>query len=561
MATKATHRSATNRLDNYPRIILSMAVLGVFLLGNTSRSFGKEPEVGIDAIAFDQYEVVTGTVKRQTVLTGFVLGSAMANIVTVDIEESRERRLRIYAFNDGAWPQSLSTTLSRDVLFVDIANIGGCDRLVTYEPGSLNCFDLETGTERALLSVSSSFDPPRKGEVPHVDITRDVNGDGRDDFVVPDTDGFWVIVQLNDGAFADPAKIGPATDLSRILGADGYRYDPWSVSRIFEVDIDQDGRNDLVFWNQDHFEAHVPDDRGLFITTPKQFTTTVKFDSDRLDTLITGGMTGTVLHSLSDMNSDGIADLVVSSLTGKKTSRKQSAYRVHHGVPSADGGTTFAPKAATVFQTNDSVQLGMDLDDFDGDGESDVMITTIPVRFLEGSLWKELKGAMGDDVLITQEFYLGKRGRFSNQPDTARVMGLDGAPSHREPGWIPLSLVLHGATHQSRTANSRWPRAFNPNLMIGDVTGDGRADLISENTFRDLPVMVGVPGPNLFAARPQSVNVVIPHDREYSWLVDLNQDGKQDVVMHHPFTKRDIHGGRIQPPGTEPHRIVMLIAR
>ena len=51
-------------------------------------------------------------------------------------------------------------------------------------------------------------------------------------------------------------------------------------------------------------------------------------------------------------------------------------------------------------------------------------------------------------------------------------------------------------------------------------------------------------------------------NEEYTWLhfrVDLNKDGKQDVLMHHPFTLRDAHGARTRrlPPGTEPHRVTM----
>ena len=35
---------------------------------------------------------------------------------------------------------------------------------------------------------------------------------------------------------------------------------------------------------------------------------------------------------------------------------------------------------------------------------------------------------------------------------------------------------------------------------------------------------------------------------EYTWLVDLNKDGVQDILMHHPST-------------TELNRVTMLIAR
>ena len=202
----------------------------------------------------------------------------------VNIDENDEGSLRIYAFEGGTWVSRLEATLGPEVLFVDVANIGGRDRLVTYEPGRLNWFDLESATERALVAVSSNFNPPRRGEIPHVDVTRNLNGDGRDDLVVPDVDGFWVFIQGSDGAFADPVNLGPSTRKGMTGGADGYRlsfadaprglYNPWELGlvrvaeraqgRIHETDYDRDGRSDLVFWNEDHFDVHHQDELGLF---------------------------------------------------------------------------------------------------------------------------------------------------------------------------------------------------------------------------------------------------------------------------------------------------------
>ena len=412
-----------------------------------------------------------------------------------------------------------------------------------------------------MVAVTSNFKPPRKDEVPHVDVTRDVNADGRDDLVVPNSDGFYVFIQLSDGAFAEKVKIGPPTEMERILGADGYRYDPWSQSRIYEVDYDRDGRTDLVFWDEDHFKVHLQDEGGVFASKARTFTTDVAFDSDRLSSLITADMTGKVLHSLADLNGDGVADLVVFKLSGKDISNKHSRYEVHFGASTPDGGIAFSRDVDMSFQSDESIQLGMDRHDFNRDGQVDLMITTIHTECLKGSLWKSIKGFMGDDIGLGLEFCQMEEGRYPDTPNTTRSIALDGVPSHREPGWVPLGVVLRGATHERRKTQKGYPRAFNATLCIGDVTGDGRSDLLIADHPRIMVVFVGVPGPEIFARQAQRVAVALPNDEEYTRLVDLNNDGVQDILMHHPFTLRDAHGAPKLPPGTEPHRVTMLIAR
>ena len=563
MTLTAKPSSATDRTRHYRRSLFSMLVLGACLSG----CMGESPIPAISGtpaaaeFTFEQYEVVTGSAKRQTVLTGFLLGGPMAELAVVNIDENDDRRLRIYAFGDGTWAPRLDAMLRPEVVFVDVANIGGRDRLVTYERGSLNWFDPESATERALVAVPSNFNPPRRGEIPHVDVTRDVNDDDRDDLVVPDFDGFWVFIQMEGGEFAEPVKLGPSTKMERIYGADGYRYNPWSQSRVHEMDYNHDGRSDLVFWNEDHFEVYTQDERGLFAPVAETFTTDVAFGSDDLSSLASGDMTGRVLHSLADLNGDGVGDLVVNSLEGRRISSKHSTYEVYFGARASDGGTAFASEVGTTFRSEGSIQLGMDRHDFDRDGQVGLMLTTIEVKFLESSLWKRIKGFMGDDIWLDLEFYRMEGGLYPDKPNATRRIALDGAPSHREPGWVPLDIVLRGGTHESRNTQKSYLRAFNMILLIGDVTGDGRSDLLIESTHEQLRVFVGVRGPDLFARRPQEVAVALPNDEEYAWLVDLNNDGKQDILMHHPFTLRDAHGAPRRRPGTEPHRVTMLIAR
>ncbi len=611
-------------------VAVVVVAVAVFLMGGHSHaSPGRGAQDGASmsqaaaqpvGYAFDRHEIDIGPAVRQTVLTGFLLGGEVADLAVVKVEEDGGRRLRIFAFEGGSveevglgmadspsspdgmgtWALRMDTRLHPAVTFVDVARIDGRDHLITGEPGRVNAWDPDSGTEHELVSVvnataatnvkpvATGFRAPHEGEVPHVDVTRDANGDGRIDLVVPGDSGFQVYVQLEGGTFADPIEVGPPPNFDPILGADGYRFDPWSVSRIHGFDGNGDGRVDLVSWNGNHFEVHVQDEQGLFDPDPLTFTTDVRFDTDDVTSLADEEMTCRALHSFGDLNGDGIADMVVYVLKGARIKDKQSAYDVYYGafgVDGADGSDgaletggdgsdargpdtrgpgsliQFASSPDVSIQTENQVQLAMERRDLDGDGEGDLVVTSIENKYLEGSLFKRIKGFMGDDVWLNLDFYHVQGSRIPVRATATRRIQLDGAPSPREPGWVPLAVVLQGGKHARRRDREQYARSFNKNLFIGDVTGNGRADLLIEWTHRELHVYEGALGPGLFADEPQKVSIELPNDEEFAWMTDLNRDGRQDIVMHHPFTKRDAHGAPMELPGTESQRVILLIAR
>ena len=525
-------------------------MLGVLLWGGMTSAFAQ--------VSLERHEIVTGSAPRQTMLTGFLLGGPVADLAVVTVDGEGEGHVRIYGFDGSSWAPRVEAGLRPEVSFVDVANIDGRDRLIVYEPGRLGALDAESATEHAMVAVTSSFDPRREGPIPHVDITRDVNGDGRDDLVVPVADGFRVFVQTTDGAFAEPVTVGPPAELARIYGADGYRYDPWSQSRVHAIDYDGDSRADLAFWNGDHFELHRQDARGLFSPDTETFPTQVPFESDGLSWLAMGDMRGRVLESLSDVNGDGVADMVIVSLQGRSLAGRRSAVDVHFGTRPPDGGVAFSRLPDTTIRT-DAIQIGMDRHDIDRDGQLDMMLTTIAAPFLRGTLYRRFRGFMGGEIHLRLELFRMTNGRYRDEPDATRRINLQYPGAHRGPGWVPLDKALRGGTHERRLAETTHPRAFNTIVLLGDVTGDGRADLVvgrdrgeppgpRRHADDSLQVFVGESGPGLFFRQPHELAVPLPEDEEYVWLTDLDGDGRQDIVMHHQST-------------TEPHRVTVLLAR
>ncbi len=562
MALAETTSSTDGRTRHDRRGPLSIGVLVLCLWGCMTSPGMTTAGAELTDDLFEQYEVVTGPAKRQTVLSGFFLGGATAELAVVHIDENDERRLLMYGFDDGAWVSVLEAKLRPEVLFVDVAGIDGRDRLISYERGRLSWFDPDSATERPLVEVAVDYRATDRGEIPHVDITRDINHDGRDDLLVPDVDGFWISTQSSDGSFTDAVKLGPpepfvqslvgGLDVGEAGGDDSRTYGdvgitaqtiPVYLSRVHEMDYDRNGRSDLVFWNEDHFEVHLQDERGTFDPVAESFTTAVPFDSDGAysrafefsDQGVFSILFGigkkterTVLHSFRDVNGDGVADLVTLRLAGRTIAKQRSVYEVHFGAPTPDG-TVFARDVGTAIQPKGRAG-GMQpwgyasqwFEDLDGDGQVDMMFRDVGVGI--GGMFRAL---VGNSVPIDLELYRAEDGVYPDRPTTKRKI-------RRFAPFAGLGNV------------------FFPAVLMGDVNGDGRADLLVGEGPELLHVFLGEPGPGLLARRPQKVAVALPYDERKTRLVDLNKDGKEDLLIHHTPTDR-------APSG--PHRVTTLIAR
>ena len=531
--------------------LFSTLVFGVLLSG-CSGSLNKDA-APIQHIAakptFEQHEVGTGTSKHQTVLTGFLLGGPIAEVAVVNIDENDNPHLCIYTFSDGRWKIRFDTMLRPEVLFVDVANIGGRDRLITYEHGRLNWFNPDTAGEPALVEVTTNYNAADEVGIPHVDITHDVNGDTRDDLIVPDINGFWIATQLRNGSFTDPIKLGPPDPFLDEIALDDTRSyrevgitsltSLWYLSRVHQMDYDQDGRSDLVFWNTDHFDVHRQDPNGMFSPVAETFTIDIPFDTDgaysiafafsgeNMFSLMFGFRKNTkltVLHTFQDMNGDGVADMVIHALEGRSLGKQRSRYEVHFGTSTPEG-TVFAPDVSITIQPRGTAgglqpwgYSAQWLQDFDGDGKTDILFTDVQTGLIGMS-----RAMLGNSISIDLVFYRMEDGTYPDKPTTTRKI---------RPAFDPFDKT----------------RGFFPATLLGDVNGDGRSDLLVGKNWKALHVFLGVPGQELLAQTPQKVAVAMPNNEQNLRLVDLNKDNKQDLLVYHPST-------------TEPHQVTLLIAQ
>ena len=497
-------------------------------------------------VAFDRYEVVTG-LERETVLTGDFLPDPLANVAAVGTDENGERRLRIFALADGAWKVAVEAPLQPGTLFVDAVAFDGHHRLLTYANGRLNWFDPGSGTERLLVPIEIRFRVSGDGGVPVIDIARDLNGNGLDDLLIPDAEGFWISTQAIDGTFAEPVLIGPpepylgtvALAEARTYGETGINPTTihWYLSRVHQADYNRDGYRDLLFWNEDHFDVYFQNEHRQFNPVAQAFTTDVPFDVDGTYALMfvyndentLRFMLGlrkktqlTMLHALRDMNGDGIADLITLSLEGRSLMNHRGTYQVHFGA-ATPGGTTFARKASATIKPHGragalqaSGYSSLLMQDFDGDGQTDVLFRDVAI-----GIFGMVRAMAGKSVALDVEFYRMEDGTFPRQPTAKRRI---------RPRLYPIGTGV-----------------FFPPVLIGDLHGDGRMDLVTGKGREELHVYAGIDAPGAFARAPQTLSIALPDDERHARLVDLNKDAKQDILVYNNTTT--------------PHRLTTLISR
>ncbi len=330
----------------------------------------------------------------------------------------------------------------------------------------------------------------------------DFDGDGKSDLALVNTNSSTVSVFRNTssgaGSINYAAKIDFATGIT-----------PLSVSI---GDLDGDGRSDLVTANANSNTVSV------FLNTSSGVGS-ISFAS-RAD--FTAGA-GSQFVTIGDFDADGKVDLAVAN-------RDVNTVSVIRNTSSGAGNINFAPKIDfTTGATPQSISIG----DFDGDGKTDLAVANANTPNTVSVFRNTSSGVGNINYAPKIDFTTG------NNPQSVAVGDLDGDGKAdlavANGGSSTVSVFRNtssGAGSISYAAKVDFTTGVQPtSVSIGDLDGDGKADLATANfggntsVFRNTSSGIGSIS---YAAKVDFTAGVQPTSVSVG---DLDGDGKADLAV------------------------------
>jgi hypothetical protein len=369
-----------------------------------------------------------------------------------------------------------------------------------------------------LIHVRTFFRTPTLKQLPLWQWKMDLSGDGLDDIIVPLPDGYRIYFQTSPGIFGKTATLEsdlPATAPKSIAvsnSAETLDVSPSQFVSVSElprleiVDINGDGLSDLVLIRKEQLTYYLQKEPGVFPSDRKHHVT---YEIPSLRGEAKKDNINLSLVKFVDINGDKLADLVVTKIEGQLglfESIKTSIY-IHLGT----GKGNFIPGQIIMI---DGVSIDPEFIDMNGDGKLDVVTSRLRTDLLKQAANSVLFG----DVAITYEVF---------QFDPAKNEYL------KDPVFEKQILVAR--KDLEKTGAGAVPLLF----IRGDVTGDGRPDLIAiDPKTNELRIHPGREkntgsGPRIDFDGTAHYSIKIDRHPKGLQLMDINGDGINDIILYY----------------------------
>jgi len=445
---------------------------------------------------------------EQPVLIANLTGGDDRQIVLAGRDEDHVQRLAIYSLGQAASTEPLfSLTPGQNLIAYDVGRIGDQDALFFIEPGRVLRYDFDSGKYIEVVQARTIYGPNRSGDILPIDFFRDLTLDERDDLIVPDTAGYRVRLQREDGSLGEEVLLEESSSMTVLGGVVSFESRP-----LFHGDMNFDGLIDLGVWRGDSLRVYLqlPGDR--FQGKPDVLELGLDLLSEVELLELQGGLgavdqSGLIekrIFSIEDRNGDKVPDILIESAQSSGVFDKRNDFRLHLG--RRDGDRVAYREKEDTLLSSEGLQYGLVTTDIDGDGKKDLLVRNVRITF-----GRVIRSLLSGNVPLRLLFF-----RMSGDDDYAE-----------EANYIAKTNVRFSVTTGHMDI---------PAIKIADFDGDGLQDLLMQTRPTRLSFYAGRPTAELFAADATNLAVELPRNGDLVDIADINGDDRSDLVIRYNAT-------------------------
>jgi len=435
---------------------------------------------------------------------------------TSGVGPGTKRSLAIFWNRDGVFGTAPDLALSLDEVKAfgfDLADIDGQpgDELLLVTPEGVVARSFRgrvAGPPLKVVEQPTAFTRPAPGAMPRLRIVQDLSGPGSRELLVAGPSSVGIYKSQGKGSYALAAELAldvqagwSAADQMRRLdrartGSVPYFKLSFAFPSLYVADVDGDGLLDVVATLEDRVAIYR---QGPGFTFAKAPSTSRDFAIRTPEELKEAGTQASV--TVSDVDGDGIADLVVRKLVARGLASVTTTTYVFFGRK----GGVYADAPDQVLRGEGATGTDVELFDVTGDGRPDLVVPSVNI-----GIFAIVKILLNRTLSINFQvfpFEPAKR-RFADKPAAERELS--------------FKLNLSGAADIQAID------------MFGDYNGDKRVDLAFGTGDDELSIFLGGQG-TLFGDSAAARIPVRAVGRLES--VDLDAKGRSDMLLYYPSTK------------------------
>lgn len=455
-----------------------------------------------DPIDFDELVIDAGFYIEQPVLFASLSGDER-HVVLGGRDDEFAQRIAVFSLRNTAEPL-LNLRPGPDLIAYDTGRIDGRDYLFFIEPGRITRLDISTGELIEFAKVRSIYGQRRTGQITPIDFIRDVSGDELDDLVVPDTAGYRVRLQREDGTLGEEVVLEDSSAMTVSGGTVSFESRPLVSGNMTDDDLP-----DLAVWRGNTLRVYEQKADHRFNGEPFVITLNLGLQSEaEMRAIETGrgamdqsGLTETRIWRVEDLNGDNQPDILTESLLNKGVFDKENDFRLHLG--RLEGEQISFHNAEDALLASSGLQYGLITTDIDGDGRKDLLVRKVHLSF-----GRVIRALLSGNVSLQLHFF-----RMTDADTYAE-----------EANYITKTNVQFSVSSGQVDI---------PAIKVADFDADGLQDLMMQTDTNQLSFQNGVRGDELFSEQASERTVALPRNGDLATTDDINDDGRADLVIRY----------------------------